>query len=202
MKVLRVSHTATVSMYRERDRQIAALGDVKFELITPTTWNHLGGRDDGAEERFGVTKVRTFITGSIPLFSFAPLPIITKLRHFSPDIVDIHEEPYSVSAFELVYLARLFAPKAACLFYSAQNINKRYPLPFQWSEQFVYSHSRGAYPCSEGVRQVLLAKGFKNACPVIPLGVDTEQFSPGASPLSLPEFANTGPKLDIQDGWN
>src|SRR5262249_17834295 len=138
-------------------------------------------------ESFPVAQVKTLGTGSVPLFAFDPVPIIAVLKSFKPDVVDIHEEPYSVSCFESLLLARQFAPQAACVFYSAQNINKRYPLPFPWWEQFVYRHSQGAYPCSTSVREVLLAKGLERQCPVIPLGVDPVQFSANIPPLPLPE---------------
>ncbi len=43
-------------------------------------------------------------------------------------------------------------------------------------EKFVYQKSNGAYPCSEGVKDVLAGKGFHKNVMTIPLGVDTLFF--------------------------
>ncbi len=178
MRVLRISHSATVDAYRERDRQLSAREGIDLELITPEHWEHLGGRNEQISEQFPVHRAATYGTGNIPLFAFDANVIKNALVRFKPDIVDIHEEPYSVSGFESVGLAQMYAKSAACVFYSAQNILKHYPPPFCWSEQYVFKNSYGSYPCSEGVKDVLAAKGFDTNTDVIPLGVDLSTYEP------------------------
>lgn len=191
--MLRISHSATVDAYRERDRQLASREDIELELIAPEYWDHLGGKNEAIDESFPVYRAATYKTGSVPLFAFDPKVIKNALVKFKPDVVDVHEEPYSVSGFESIWLARRYAPSAACVFYSAQNILKRYPPPFCWMEQYVFKSSSGAYPCSEGVKTVLRTKGFNSNCDVIPLGVDLSLYSP----LGLRKRADYG--LDSSD---
>lgn len=179
--------------YRERDRQLYARDGIDLELITPEHWEHLGGDNHSIAERFKVHRAATYGTNSIPLFAFDPKAIKDALLGFKPDIVDVHEEPYSVSGFECVWLAQRHVPTAACVFYSAQNILKRYPPPFCWSEQYVFNHSFGAYPCSEGVQSVLKTKGFNTNVDVIPLGVDLS--------LYCPEGANKRVDYNIDDNF-
>lgn len=176
--MLRISHSAAVSAYRERERHLAALLPVELMLVMPEKWEHLGGKSDDIKETFPVITSGTIGTGSIPLFAFDPFVLVKALRDFQPDIVDIHEEPYSVSCFQSLWLTGAVAPRAACVFYSAQNILKRYPPPFSWTEKYVYSKASGAYPCSDTVREVLCQKGFSKPAPVIPLGVDRRLFQP------------------------
>ncbi len=180
LRVLRISHSATVDAYRERDRQLSERENIELELITPEYWDHLGGKNESINESFAVHRAATYGTGSVPLFAFDPGVIKKALLTFKPDLIDVHEEPYSVSGFESVWLAQQHAPSAACVFYSAQNILKRYPPPFCWSEQYVFNRSSGAYPCSDGVKSVLATKGFNINCDVIPLGVDLSLYSPAA----------------------
>jgi glycosyltransferase involved in cell wall biosynthesis len=176
LKVLRISHSGSVTAYRERERQLIANFPVEVKLIIPERWQHLGGDNSEITENFEIAKARTYGTGNIPLFAYE-IPLIARyLKEFRPDLVDIHEEPYSVSCFQVMQLVNRILPSAACVFYSAQNIKKRYPLPFSWTERYVYRHSVGAYPCSTGVKDVLLAKGFSTNSDVIPLGVDPEMF--------------------------
>lgn len=189
LRVLRISHSATLSSYRDRERTLAAMDEIELALIYPEKWEHLGGGadDDNRSELFLAQKAKTLGTGSIPLFAFDPLPIIRVLKEFRPHVMDVHEEPYSVSCFESLLLLKRFRPGAACVFYSAQNINKRYPPPFRWSERFVYNNCQAAYPCSISVRDVLLAKGFQKPSPVIPLGVNIVEFSAHAQALNIAE---------------
>jgi glycosyltransferase involved in cell wall biosynthesis len=187
LRVLRISHTAALSAYRDRERALSSQCELELALVCPEKWPHLGGIESVPQaESFPYRTARTFLTGSVPLFAFDPLPLIELMRKFQPDIVDIHEEPYSVSCIESLALAQRYAPQAACVFYSAQNIRKKYPPPFCWTEQYVYSQAKAAYPCSSSVRDVLIAKGFRHPCPVIPLGVNPHDFSPQTEPLALP----------------
>jgi glycosyltransferase involved in cell wall biosynthesis len=176
LKVLRISHSGSVAAYRERERQLINSFPVDLKLIIPERWQHLGGAEDSVDENFEVVKAKTYGTGSIPLFAYDFRTILRYLKEFRPDLVDIHEEPYSVSCFEIVQMVETIHPKAACVFYSAQNIHKRYPPPFCWMEQYVYKNCVGAYPCSQGVKDVLVAKGFNVNSNVVPLGVDPAAF--------------------------
>jgi glycosyltransferase involved in cell wall biosynthesis len=150
---------------------------VEILLIMPAFWPELGAQGHNEQiEPFKLERIGLVGAGSVPLHALNPLPLAKALREFKPQIVDIHEEPYSIAGFECAWLARQLAPDAACVFYTAQNIRKRYPPPFSWTERFVYSYCKGAYPCSKGAQDTLRLKGFNKPAPVIPLGVDPALF--------------------------
>lgn len=199
LRVLKISHTAALASYRARERALVSQFPVELEVVTPDHWPHLGSEDcDDAPERFAVHRIQTMGSGNIPLFALATNPLIRILKQFQPDVVDVHEEPYSVSGFEGVALVRHFAPQAALLFYTAQNIQKRYPPPFKWTEQFVYRSCAAAYPCSSEAAQVLKAKGFRGLTSVLPLGVDPLPYNPRV--LSSAERASRRADLGL-DGF-
>ena len=130
MRVLRIYHSAVVTAWRQRDRELRALGcDVR--LISSRRWNE-GGRIvdlDCAEDQF-VVGARTF--GRHPYgFCYDPRPIVRELRTQRFDVIDVHEEPASLAALELRLLVRLFQPRVPMVFYGAQNIPKRFPVPFR-----------------------------------------------------------------------
>jgi glycosyltransferase involved in cell wall biosynthesis len=70
-------------------------------------------------------------------------------------------------------------------FYSAQNILKRYPPPFRWTEQWVYRASTFAFPCSETVLGTLRKKGYRHAATQLPLGLDPQLYRPYADDAAL-----------------
>lgn len=187
-RVVRIYHSAVVGAYRTRDRELRASG-VDLWLIAPRRWNE-GGRDvcleQAAEEEPWVNAART--VGRHPYrFVYDPRPIARALRRHRPVILDVHEEPASLAVAEVLVLRRVFAPDSRVTFYSAQNIAKRYPLPFRWVERWALRTARAVYCCNTEAAEVLRAKGFLGDTPVIGLGVDVERFSPKGA-VSRDEF--------------
>ncbi len=175
MRVLRVSHSAVVSAWRERERELRRRGHDVY-LLCARRWDE-GGRPVGLEdgEPF-VSGVRTF--GTHPnLFAFDPRPIWRALRDGPWDVVDVHEEPCSVAAFEVFVLRALSRVRAPVVLYSAQNIEKRYPPPFRWMERYALSRTAGVSVCNRDAGKILRRKGFTGAVSEIPLGVDLGRFA-------------------------
>ena len=177
LRVLRVYHSAVVTAWRQRDRELRGLGcDVR--LVSPRRWNE-GGRDvalDLAGDDF-VMASRTF--GRHPyVFVYDPRPIARELRRRPIDILDVHEDPASLAALELRVLARLFRPGVPIVFYGAQNIEKRLPLPFRWIERASLRRAAGAYTCNNAAATIFTRKGLVGVPRVIGLGVDVERFAP------------------------
>ena len=176
MKVLRIAHHAVVSAWRERERELRRRG-VRVELLSARTWNE-GGRDVALEpggDRF-VHGVRTF--GTHPaLFLYAPGPLWRALRA-GPDLIDLHEEPFALATAEMLAMRAVRRSRVPYVLYSAQNIDKRYPIPFRWFERYALRHAAAAYVCNVEAGEILKQKGLRGPAVLIPLGVDVESFRP------------------------
>jgi len=176
MKVLRISHSAVVSAWRERERSLLRRG-VEVTLLSAQVWDE-GGKlvrlePDG--DQF-VTGVRTIGRHPI-LFLYSPLPLWRALGR-PWDVVDIHEEPYSLASAEVLLLKSLRRCRAPFVLYSAQNIDKRYPVPFRWIERWTLLHAAGVSICNAEAGHILQRKGLLGEAQLIPLGVDTRLFTP------------------------
>jgi glycosyltransferase involved in cell wall biosynthesis len=112
------------------------------------------------------------------LFAYDPRPIIKALREHRPDLIDMGHEPYSVAAAQILTLCSWFAPRVPIVMQVNQNILHNYPPPFNWLEQRAFRRVAAAFACSESVREVVRAKGFEKAVPIVPFGVNTEAFRP------------------------
>jgi len=122
-----------------------------------------------------VIAIRTW--GSHPaLFIYSPLALWRLLRSERYDLIDVHEEPYSLAAAEIAVLRTLAGGQQPLIFYTAQNLNKRYPLPFRLIERIAMRKAAAIYPCSEGAARVIREKGYAGRVQVLPLGVDTGRF--------------------------
>jgi glycosyltransferase involved in cell wall biosynthesis len=85
-----------------------------------------------------------------------------------PDVVDLHEEPFSSAAHQLL---RVIPDRLPVVSYAAQNIDKRFPPPFAQWERRALARIQGIYPCSRQAASVVVGKGFRGTVRVLPLGV-------------------------------
>lgn len=188
MKVLRIYHSAVVSEWRQRDRELRATG-VDVTLVSAARWNE-GGKvvacEPGADAF--VHCARTW--GSHPyLFVYDPVAL-WRLLAYPYHIIDVHEEAASLATLEVRVLMALrkSSRRAKLLLYCAQNIEKRYPIPFRWFERSALRHASGIYCCNARAGQILRRKGYRNVLTVLGLGVDVERFAPGSTQAARQAF--------------
>ncbi len=170
MRVLRLSHSAVVDAWREREKALRARGH-EVELLSALAWNE-GGSNIWLEPRPSepVRGVRTF--GRHPaLFVYDPRPIWRAMGQ-RWDVIDIHEEPFALSTAEVLFLRALRRQKAPYVLYSAQNLEKRYPVPFRWLERWALRHAAGVSVCNVAAGRIVERKGLACAATLIPLGAD------------------------------
>jgi glycosyltransferase involved in cell wall biosynthesis len=106
------------------------------------------------------------------------------LKRERPDIVHIDEEPYNLATYHANILARRL--RAKTLWFSWQNLLRRYPFPFSAMERYNLRHVDYALMGSQSAAQVWLEKGYRGAFSVLPqFGVDPALFFPPAPPRPL-----------------
>jgi len=184
VRTLRISHSAVVDAWRDRERQLRALG-VDVMLLSARQWNEAGAMVP-LVPRPGeaVRGLRT--VGSHPaLFLYDPAALWRVLGE-DWDVLDIHEEPYALCTVEILFLRWLRQlltgrPRrtAPYVVYSAQNVAKRFPWPFGRLERRVLRHAAAISVCSIEAGQIARDRGLNGPVELIPLGIDPVVFSPG-----------------------
>lgn len=172
MRVLRIFHSAVVPEFRERERLLRSRHGWDVHVACPPAW-HEGGSLVHASADDDVPVHVLPIHGRMHpiLFWYSQRALRTLLRELRPDLVDVHEEPYSLAARGILRAVAREVPDAPVVIYTAQNICKRYPLPFRRSERKVLRGAAAAYPCSTEAGHVLRRKGYGGPLHVLPLGV-------------------------------
>jgi glycosyltransferase involved in cell wall biosynthesis len=180
MRVLRIAHSSLTPALRHRERALArCYPDVDLKVITTDRWREAEVLVDAApDDLFSVSTARPYLSKHIQLFAYDPRPIVKALRSHQPHLIDLGHECYSVACAEVLTLCNWFAPHVPIVMQANQNILHNYPPPFNWFEQRAFRRVDAAYACSESVREVLQAKGFSKPAPIIPFGVNTEEFRP------------------------
>lgn len=98
------------------------------------------------------------------------------LKESSWDVVHAWEEPYILAGGQIAW----WAPRtAAYVFWTMQNLVKRYPPPFSAVERYCLERCDGWLACGETVVEVQRTRGYdRKPHRVMPLGVALDRFHP------------------------
>ena len=179
MRILRVSHSAVVDSWRERERVLRDRGH-RVALVSADRWAE-GGQDVPLAARSGEDVVGARTVGRHPaLFVYDPRPLWRALGQ-PVDVIDVHEEPFALATAEVLLLRWLRRQRAPYVLYTAQNIDKRYPVPFRWIERAALRGARGVSACNAAAARIAERKGFPGRASTIDLGTDLATLPPGRS---------------------
>lgn len=192
-----LSKAVIVGAYQRKLEELARLPGVVLVVIAPPAW-----RDSRGETRLERVYTAGYELHTTPIalnghFHTHFYPQLGRaLAAARPDLVHVDEEPYNLATWQaLRWAARSGRP---ALFFTWQNLLRRYPPPFGWVERYSYHHSAHAIAGNQDARQVLLAKGYAGPITVIPqFGVDPQLFDRGAQQPLAP----AGPEHGLTIGY-
>lgn len=173
-KILVIGHHFVTKNNQRRIEELSKHKDSEISLLCPYWWREESRKvylEKDYDKEYAIYKGRTLFTNSTAL-SFYLFSVYKLLWRIKPDIIDIYEEPWSLTTLQILLFKMIFLRKSKVMFYSAQNISKKYPFPFNFIEKFTFSNADYCYPCSKGVEDVLRVKGYKGKISVVPLGLD------------------------------
>lgn len=187
MRVLMLSKACLVGIYQRKLEEIARLG-VELLTLVPPVWRDVNGATQlerlyTSGYRLETTDLR--LNGNYHLHHYPRLG--AALREFRPDVLHIDEEPYNLATWLALWQARRLGCPA--LFFSWQNIRRRYPPPFNFGERYVLRGADHAIAGTSSAAEVLRAKGYPGPLSVIPqFGIDPQLFRPPESPAAPRPF--------------
>jgi glycosyltransferase involved in cell wall biosynthesis len=182
MRVLMVSKACVVGAYQKKLEELARLPEMELTVVVPPYWRDERGVVDLEREHtsgYELVVEPLVLNGNFHLHFYPGLG--KQMRRVRPDLVHIDEEPYNLATFQALWLARRVAAKS--LFFSWQNISRRYPPPFRFMERYVLSHVNYALVGNQEAGQVWRTKGYEGELAVIPqFGIDPEVYKPAPRP--------------------
>ncbi len=177
-----LSKACIVGAYQKKLEELASEPGIRLTALVPPGW-----KDDRGEQRLERVFTRGYELRVTPIafngrFHFHYYPrLAAELDELQPDLLHIDEEPYNLATRRAMGLA--VKRNIPALFFTWQNINRRYPPPFGWWERYNYRHARHVIAGNHDAAAVLRAKGYAGPLSVIPqFGVDPELFSPPERP--------------------
>jgi glycosyltransferase involved in cell wall biosynthesis len=180
MKVLMVSKACVRGSYQRKLEELARFEDIELTAIVPPYWREKGHKialERSHTSGYDLVVERMAFNGHFHFHYYPGLG--SHVRRLRPQIMHIDEEPYNFATFHALRLARSVG--AQPLFFTWQNLQRRYPFPFSWIEQYNYRHSAHAIAGNRDGVTVLRGKGYQGPATVIPqFGVDPEEYAPPA----------------------
>jgi len=172
-----------VSEYQKRMAEVAKYSDVELTLLVPKYWLQFNKRvnlEKNMDDHYRILSIQP-ITWGFRKSTFCNVthfyPHIKEiLKNFKPEIIELWEEPFSLVATHTIFWAKRLRPLGKIIFFSAQNIDKRYPLPFSLFEKYTHKNTHFGFLMNDEVARIVRKKGYNKEFRVLPLGVDEENF--------------------------
>jgi glycosyltransferase involved in cell wall biosynthesis len=176
LRVSLLSKALVVGAYQRKCELIAAHSDIELTVMSPPAW--AGQRLEKAHTHgYALRVIPIRLNGHFHLHHYPTLG--AELRQTSPCVLHVDEEPYNLATWLAIRQAERLRPRPRVLFFSWQNILRRYPPPFHQMERDVLRRADAAIVGSAETRIVWQAKGFRKPIYVIPqFGVDEDFFRP------------------------
>ena len=190
MRIVMVSKALVMGAYQRKLEELAKLPDIELIAVAPPVWREAGGAvllDRAHTSGYRMIVADPALNGQFHLHFYPEMRrLLDELR---PDILHMDEEPYNLATWHTLRAAESVGARS--LFFTWQNLERRYPWPFARFEQINYQRAAYAIAGNQAAATVLRAKGYAGPVAVIPqFGVDPIIFSPGAS---RPPQQHTGP---------
>jgi glycosyltransferase involved in cell wall biosynthesis len=178
MRVLMVSKALVVGAYQRKLEEMAALPGVELVVGVPPYWQEAGNRlplERSYTSGYALRVTPMRFNGHYHVHYYPQLGRL--LDRVRPDILHIDEEPFNLATWRAVRQAgRRDIPSA---FYSWQNIEQRFPPPFNLLEADVLRRAAGGLAGNHAALEILRRKGCTAPLRVVfQFGTDPDLFRP------------------------
>ncbi|MGC8838548.1 MAG: glycosyltransferase [Anaerolineae bacterium] len=188
MRVLMISKACVVGTYQRKLEELARLPEVDLTVVVPPFWRDARGilpLERAHTEGYTLRVLPMRFNGHFHIHHYRGLGGL--VRALRPHLLHMDEEPYNFATFQAAWWARRVG--ARVLFFTWQNLYRRYPPPFSWMEQYVYRAAAHALAGNQEAEEVLRRKGYRGPVTVLPqFGVDPDHFAPAPGPPSERPF--------------
>ncbi|MDW8261550.1 MAG: glycosyltransferase family 4 protein [Phycisphaerales bacterium] len=200
-KLLSIAHSYVVALNRQLPAELVRAGDGRWQITVVAPRRFVNSNDGRlidfqptAGANFALEVIDVTLPGSTHLFTYRRR--LKELCRERWDLIHAWEEPYVAAGWQI---ARIAPPGTPMVFWTAQNLSKRYPPPFGYFERATVARASGWLACGQSIAQTLLHRPGYADRPheVAPLGVDPDRFAPnprqGREILRQLDWSEAGP---------
>ncbi len=150
-------------------------------MIVPEKWVE-GGQEITTMNRVinqktSIVAIRTYLNMHGASYFYSPRKLLKEIRQFKPDLIHIHEEPWSLSAFQTILIKKAINKESKIIIDSAAiNLYKK-PV-FKNIEAFVTRNADLFFARNSECKQTLEMRGCNKPIYFLSNGVDEDLFYP------------------------
>ncbi|MBD3265307.1 glycosyltransferase [bacterium] len=179
MRILYIDKTAGLASSHERHQAIAQQPGVDLHVLGPRHWVENGRPIDWQPDRGCAYHPHPGLVFGKDYYARAGYywGMEQALVKAKPDLIQILEEPWSITAIQTVLYSSIFAPFTPLVFYTWENIYRPWQYPsrasllYKYIDKILHQASVGAVCATQGAEQVLQEKGYPHPTTVIPYGI-------------------------------
>ncbi|MBN9163377.1 MAG: glycosyl transferase family 1 [Myxococcales bacterium 68-20] len=178
-RLLSIAHSYVVALNRRLAHAIAKEGEHWEVTAVAPTFFHGDLRpirlEHGPAEASSLEGVQAYLSRSPHLFAYGGR--LARILAQDWDMVHCWEEPFVLAGAQVA----MWTPRRTPVVYTtAQNLPKRYPPPFCWTERLSLERASGWMAMGHTVAETLANRPGYRSKPwrVVPLGLDVNQFRP------------------------
>ncbi len=170
--------------YQWKAVELAKLS-TEFLAVVPARWRVLWSSEliepePGPLDDLPHHKVDLLVRINKHFALFPPRFLRRVLNAFQPDVCDLDNEPFNLSSAQVISATRRFSPHTRVFLHASQNLVKRYPPPFNATEQYAFRHCTGVFARNPEAADVLKRRGCQPAkIRVMGHGVSLKEFDQG-----------------------
>ncbi len=200
IRVLIIDKTAGLDSSHERHQELGRRPGVDLHVLGPEHWI-----ENGREVIWRSHPDASYTSHSGKVFwkdYYARTGyysgLMRAIARARPHIIQLLEEPWSISALQTLLTAGAIAHSARLLFYTWENIYRPWIYPAKASpfyrliDKTLHARSTAAVCATEGARNVLLRKGYTKPTRVISYGIPSYFFAEPAGPRQKNESFTIG----------
>ncbi len=193
LRVLFVSHAYVVGVNQGKLNAIAQMEGVEVGLLAPSNWKALEWNRrlplESPYPNLHLYSAPVALSGKGGAHLYAPWDLLRVLNDFKPDILQVEEEVFSLSTFELALWSRL--TKTPMVVFGWENLERQLPAPRWWLCQFVLNTVKAIIPGNQDGANIMRSWGYTGLLEVMPqMGVDPNFFSPRERKITAPAQAS------------
>jgi glycosyltransferase involved in cell wall biosynthesis len=181
-RLLTIGHSYVVALNRRLPHELARAGGGQWEItVVAPTFVHGDLRPIPLEEFPGeacrLAPVPAYLTHHPHVMIYGRS--LRRLLAESWDVVHCWVEPYVFAGSQVARWTSF----AKLIYYTFQNLPKRYPPPFNWMERYSLRHAAAWIAAGHTVESALAPRPGYSEMPrqIIPLGVDVDAYQPDAA---------------------
>ncbi len=194
LRVLFVSHTYVVGVNQGKLDAIASQDEVEVSLLAPKRWKAVQWNKileiENPYPRVQLYPNRVLFSGKAGAYVYSPLAILRAILDFRPDIIQVEQEVFSLSGFEVALFSRLL--NKPLVFFGWENMDRKLSWFRRWIRKFILNTTKSIIAGNCEGAELVKKWGYSGSVEVMPqMGVDTQLFTPREK--KLPDISN--PKL-------